>query len=51
MLLESKAAAGRKADNLSADCEPTLKRLWDPQHLTTDRLPRSETRIASLLYM
>jgi hypothetical protein len=25
----------RKADNLTAICEPTVQEMWDPQHLTT----------------
>jgi hypothetical protein len=34
----------RKADNLTAICEPTVYKMWEPQHLTalwvsTARLP------------
>jgi hypothetical protein len=25
----------RKADNLTAICEPTVYKMWEPQHLTT----------------
>jgi hypothetical protein len=30
-----KARPARKADNLTAICEPTVYILWDPQRLTT----------------
>jgi hypothetical protein len=25
----------RKADNLTAICEPIIQKIWDPRHLTT----------------
>jgi hypothetical protein len=30
-----KALASRRADNLAAICEPTVRTMWDPQHPTT----------------
>jgi hypothetical protein len=28
------SAAARKADNITAICEPIFQTMWDPQHLT-----------------
>jgi hypothetical protein len=30
-----KGRPARKADNLTAICEPTVYKMWEPQHLTT----------------
>jgi hypothetical protein len=30
-----KGRPARKADNLAAICEPTVNKMWEPQHLTT----------------
>jgi hypothetical protein len=30
-----KGRPARKADNLTAICEPTVSKMWDPQRLTT----------------
>jgi hypothetical protein len=30
----SKGRPARKADNLTAICEPTVYKMWEPQHLT-----------------
>jgi hypothetical protein len=35
MFLGSKARPVRKADNLTAICEPIFFTMWDPKHLTT----------------
>jgi hypothetical protein len=35
MFLGSKARLVRRADNLTAICEPIVYTMWDPQHLTT----------------
>jgi hypothetical protein len=35
MFLGSKVRRVRKADNLTAICEPIVWAMWDPQHLTT----------------
>jgi hypothetical protein len=35
MFLGSEVRPVRKADNLTAICEPTVYTMWDPQHLTT----------------
>jgi hypothetical protein len=34
-LLESKEWPARRADNLTAICEPNVSKTWEPQHLTT----------------
>jgi hypothetical protein len=34
MFLGSRARPVRKADSLTANCEPTVYTLWDPHHLT-----------------
>jgi hypothetical protein len=34
MFLGSSAQLVRRADNLTAICEPTVYTMWDPQHLT-----------------
>jgi hypothetical protein len=34
-LPEGKGLPARKADNLTATCEPTVQKMWEPQHLTT----------------
>jgi hypothetical protein len=39
MFLGVKRRLARKADNLTAICEPTLYKMWDPQHLTTLQAP------------
>jgi hypothetical protein len=33
------ARSVRKADNLTAICEPTVETMWDPQHVTTLPVP------------
>jgi hypothetical protein len=35
MLLVSRARQVRRADNLTAICEPIVYTMWNPQHLTT----------------
>jgi hypothetical protein len=35
MFLGSRERLAREADNLAAICEPIVKTMWDPQHLTT----------------
>jgi hypothetical protein len=30
-----KGGPGRKADNLTAICEPTVYKMWEPRYLTT----------------
>jgi hypothetical protein len=35
MFLGSRARPVRRADNLTAICEPIVYTMWDPQHLTT----------------
>jgi hypothetical protein len=35
MFLGSRARPVRKADNLTAVCEPIVYTVWDPLHLTT----------------
>jgi hypothetical protein len=35
MFVISKARPVRRADILTAICEPTVSTVWDPQHLTT----------------
>jgi hypothetical protein len=35
MFLGSKVRRVRKADNLTAICEPIVQTMWDPKHLTT----------------
>jgi hypothetical protein len=30
-----KGRPARKADNLTANCEPIFYKMWEPQHLTT----------------
>jgi hypothetical protein len=35
MFLGSKVRPVRRADNLTAICAPSVKTMWDPQHLTT----------------
>jgi hypothetical protein len=35
MFLWSKALLVRRADNLTAICEPTVYTMWDPYHITT----------------
>jgi hypothetical protein len=35
MFLGSRAQPVRRADNLTAICEPIVQTLWDPRHLTT----------------
>jgi hypothetical protein len=39
MFLGIKSRPVRKADNLTAICEPIVWTMWDPQHLTTHGLP------------
>jgi hypothetical protein len=34
IFLGSKALPARKADNITTICEPIVKTMWDPQHLT-----------------
>jgi hypothetical protein len=40
----------RKADNLTAICEPTVWKMWKPRHLATLGLPRPVTGIALPLF-
>jgi hypothetical protein len=36
-LTEGKGQPARKADNLTAICEPIVKKMWEPRPLTTLR--------------
>jgi hypothetical protein len=44
-----KGRPARKADNLTAICEPNVQKMWEPRRLTTDGPPRPVTGTASTL--
>jgi hypothetical protein len=48
MFLGSKAWSVRRADNLSAICEPIVYTMWDPQHLKPHESPWPVMGIALL---